>query len=246
MMIKSKGNYRGKPVAATMGSTKTGKSQVKILLHASQMLTQNGWEDISATNQEITYFGVLEKNDGTINEYTVNEVRESIGWDGYSPEFFSDSSSLPECQFWVDPDDKGRLCVKRLYHYNREPGAQVSFNEQESKAAASRINHKLRQFATANKVKFTPPVVDHTTKSSAPSPSAASAPPPSAPSAPASGCTREDAWAAVLEGSGNDQTKAVVIWNTAITAQGKPESSFTDADWGAVRDSVSVKDDLPF
>jgi hypothetical protein len=181
------GAYRGRIIDAGVNQTKGGQhSNPKAQFFAVIALEDwydtrdSTWYSVSADNSEITAYLVLEKNDGSINDISVRQIMDALGWSGASLSDLANTDwSNREVQAFVAEDDyNGRvsLKVKSLRPYNAEPTfAPQKADANALRSMSTRLDGKLRGFAGGVAAPAKP----------APAPPARPASPPPAPPAAA-------------------------------------------------------------
>ena len=205
--------------------------------HLIEELGPEGATDVSNEGMTITGYHYLEKKDGSLNESTIQKLREATGWDGRDP-------------FWLEYSLPGDLVVKLTLGFDVYNGKQslkvnwidhrdstgfgvVKASEAEKTAIRNKLASKLRAIAGGTPAKTAPapasaptmPVKTPeaaTAAAPAASPAPVAAPPakrgrpksaPAAPVAPVAApaappaCTQEEAWDAFVKAAPGNATE---------------------------------------
>lgn len=203
--------------------------------HLIEELAGDGVNDISGEGLTITGYHYLEKKDGSLNEFTIEKLREATGWDGRDPFWLEDS--LPGdlvVKLTLEFDiynGKQSLKVKYIDHRDSTGGGVVKATDAEKSAIRNKLASKLRAIAGGSTVKSsvptgTPTMPVKTTESPAATtgPATVAAPAPTTPSAPAKRgrpksaaaapvapviveCTQDQAWDAFVKAAPAGETE---------------------------------------
>lgn len=152
---------RFKAVIADVAITENGKPPkccVAFTFNLVNEKTADGWTDIEREGMSIVGYFYIEKNDGSINEYTINNFKEVLLWDGKSIEHLTTVKEA-EVQVelvWEDYEGKRRLRVKYMNSADAE-GGQVKHDPDAMKRAQSRLGSKLRALSGGSAVPATKP-----------------------------------------------------------------------------------------
>lgn len=211
----------------------------------------DGEQWVSVPQERITAWHYLEKRSGELNESTIGQLRDALGWDGLDP-FWLQDADLPDdfvVQLSIDDEEyQGRVRsrVKWLAAADADPGAGPGLVERAEGAArsqlAARLGPKLRAIAGGT------PAPAPTPKPSAALPAAAAPPPP----VPAAKWTKERAWTEVCEAApaAMDGEKIAARWAAQLDKRfpGKGDNDMTSDDWRVLADRfwVPTGDDVPF
>jgi hypothetical protein len=173
------GAYRARIIDAGVNQTKgqSPKAQFFAVLALDDWYSarDSQWYSVSADASEITAYLVLEKNDGSINDISVRQIMDALGWSGASiSELATTDWTNREVQAYVAEDEyNGRvsLKVKSLKRYDADPHYTVQKADANAiRSMASRLDGKLRGFSGG------------TAAPSKPAPAPTSRPAPTAPS----------------------------------------------------------------
>lgn len=144
------GRYRAEVIDAVAGEHKNGLAQIVLRFRLIEEWTGTEWGQPPA-GQEITAYQFLEKKNGSVNEYAMDSLMESFGWDGTDPFWFEDNlEELPQVQITLDYEKyqgQDRLRVKWINPFDYEgPGVQRADTD-DRRALMDRIGSQLRAYA---------------------------------------------------------------------------------------------------
>jgi hypothetical protein len=203
-------------------------------------MVQDGWADIRGEQMEITGWHYLETRDGGLNNFSIEALRQALGWDGRDIMWLQDADlSRVVVQVVLDFESyngRDRLKVKYLNPegYEGRSGELPKSDPTMRRTLQTRLGAKLRAMAGG-------------TPAPAPRPTGAPKPPASraAPAKKPTGCTREEAWAELLSARPED---AEGFWPTLLqeAAPGKDEAAFTPEDWAKVRAKAKESASIPY
>lgn len=168
----------------------------------------------------ITGYHYLERKDQTLNERTIEDLKAALGWDGVDVATLQNTDYAEKlvqvvCDF-EEYNGQNRLKVKYLNPYGATGGAGgvKPAEASEIKSLQGRMGAKLRAMSGGTAVKSAPPAKKL-------------APPP--PAKKAEGCTREQAWEAVVANCVGEPADA---WANLIDeCKITDEAAATPADW---------------
>ena len=204
--------------------TSTGQNNLATVILAFRLLTErvdDEWKDCSSEEMEIRGYFYLEKKDGSLNTFTIDTLKDALGWDGRDTTWF-DEAQLPDVQVTLQNDTyqgKTRLKVQWLnpLDYEGTGGEIQKSTDSERAGIAARLNSKLRAMAGGTTV--TPPSA-----------------PPTAPAGPTA--TQEEAWAAfeAARGPCSDENLSSEWFRIIAELTGKDSRALNGADWAKVKD----------
>lgn len=200
-------------------------------------LATDGAHDVSAESMSITGYHYLEKKDGSLNDYTVEKLKEVFGWDGRDPFWLEEA--LPAdavVRLTLEAEAyNGKSVLKVKYIDRRDSagnGAVTKATPDQKAAIRSKLGAKLRAFAGGT------PAVKPLVPNGKPTM-------PARTPAPVPGCTQEEAWQAFVAGiampTGVDATAFQAgignEWARILTEMfpGKNDENMTPADWARVK-----------
>ena len=249
---------------APSGDNKLTTLTVRFALY-HELGNDGQWYDVQPEGLEITGYFYIEKKDGSLNEFTIEALKETFGWDGRDV-FWLEDSELPDCQVTLGFDEykgKNRIRVQFINNLNSEPQAQVAHSDANSRRAIqNRLGAKLRAMSGGSSVpKKTPPPPP--AKPSAPpaAPPRPATPPPPAqatssaadniPAANPNVSNADEAWGAFVEHARSnnctDDAHMGREWYRIITeVRGKSDiEQMTPEDWHWMK-TEGLKEILPF
>lgn len=147
---------RFKAVIADVAITENGKPPkccVAFTFNLVNEKTADGWVDVEREGMSIVGYFYIEKNDGSINEYTINNFKEVLLWDGKSIEHLTTVKEA-EVQVelaWEEYQGKRSIRVKYMNSADAE-GGQVKHDPDAMKRAQSRLGSKLRALSGGTSV----------------------------------------------------------------------------------------------
>jgi len=243
-------NRAGKFLATvnSIGVVEDGPNKLSCAIVSYQMayeLVNGEWADVSAEDAELTGWHYLENRDGSLNTVNIDNLKAALGWDGCDVTWLQsvDPASLPRVQVvtaFETYNNKKRLKVKYLNPENYEGGGGGVKKSDIGglKAIQNRLGSKLRALSGAP---ANPPK-----PAGAPKPPPVAKPAPAAPRPPApAGCTKDEAWQALLEARPNE---AEQWWSSLLqeTFPDKSEEQFSPADWAKVREAAKETAKVPY
>jgi len=165
MQPEKDGTYRAEVMSAAAGTGAGGAAQVVFQFALTEEFTNGEWY-ATAEGQEIRGYQYLLTKAGAVNETTVNNLREALGWPNDDPFWFEDQldgEGLLPVQIvlgWEEYQGKPSLKVKWINAYDRDPsaGSLAHVSDDERRALRQQVGAKLRAFgATPSAAKPAPP-----------------------------------------------------------------------------------------
>lgn len=145
---------------AEVGINESGKPPklcVVLTFNLSQEKTADGWKNIESEGMSIPGYFYLEKNDGSLNDKTIDNFKEVLMWDGKTIEKLTQAKeALVQVTLgWDEYEGKRRIRVQWLNKSDSEPG--VKHDPDAVKRAQSRLGAKLRAYSGGSAVPATTP-----------------------------------------------------------------------------------------
>lgn len=172
---------------------------------------------------EITWYSYLEKKDGSLNTFAIDNLKRLFGWDGRNPFWLEDtdlSSIIVQAMLDYETfDGKTRLKVKFVDDENATGGAIAKADEATRRAINNRLGAKLRANAGG---------------SPAPAPMPSNKPMPVSPAPKKTTVTSMlDAWPAFLKMLPEGFENAEAEWHRVIEKlfPGKTQDDLTGGEW---------------
>ena len=229
---------RFKATIGAHGVDETGPNRLATFVcefQLTQELVNGSWEPVDES-WTITGYFYLEKRDGSINEFTIRQLKESFGWDGRDP-------------FWLqDTDFDGHVVQVKLAseHYDGQTRLKVQYvNPADwSGAAVRKADDSTRQSIQTRLGSKFRANAGPATKRAVPPPSKAKSAGPPAPASDGStlpsSYTKERAWEDYVELQqkcpkiGDEELQS--MWFKAIkkVAGDKDEGQITPEEWERV------------
>jgi len=194
MLPNRDGRFHAWPIAIAVDEMGADKlAVVKIQFAITEEFTGGAYADVSEERMEIVGFFFLERKDGTLNEKTIESLKEVFGWDGRDPFWLQDSAAaLAEIPVqiildWETWNNQQRIKLQWLNPYGSTGGGDVvQAGDEKRRAIGSRLGSKLRAFAggaLANAPAPTgrPQAPRSTSRPAPPAASKSTAPPPTTP-----------------------------------------------------------------
>lgn len=242
-MVKRAGRYLARPVQWGV-SEKNNKPCFSLKFELTAEWIEGEWRD-TEPSQEIYHDVYLYSNDGSQNEYAINNVIQVFGWDGLSFASLANGAyDQMEVQLVLRNETyKGKDSIKVKYINSKDyVGQDILNNPQDVQSLDAKYGSQLR--------------------ATAPAPSArggATAPPAAAQANPVKDAMRE-AWKKFTENHrGQPPAEIEVDWKSALAAYftGRDKSSITESEWkdfktyGFKRPELAASsgfsdDDIPF
>lgn len=246
MNVQSEGRYRGYAVSVGVAYNENKVLQWSGNMHLVEKLVDGQWQTIEPQN--ITAFQYLtKKDDGSINERTVETLRNAFGWDGCDPFWFHDNDvSQILVQVTVKTDtfnNKTSLKVRYLDRGDAEPkpmsdGLVTRASDSERRQISAELGARFR--ARAGGTSSMPPLPPK-----AGPPAAPSAPPAAVPKA-----TMDDAWEAFCRFyKGDDEKKREAEWWKILKQQFGPRlvpQDIQPGEWGKLVAEMQTLVNVPF
>lgn len=124
--------------------------------------TADGWTDVEKEGMSIVGYHYIEKSDGSINDYTVNNFKDVFMWDGKNLDHLltlkgersGEGAQVQITLAWEEYEGKRRLRVQFLNKSDAE-GGQVKHDPDAMKRAQSRLGSKLRALSGGSSVPAT-------------------------------------------------------------------------------------------
>jgi hypothetical protein len=146
------------------GVAETGPNNlttISLRLSLTEMFDGAEWLDVRGYGWEITAYNYVEKKDGSLNERTINSLKESFGWSGADP-FWFEGAELPACQAtlgWEEWQGQNKLKVKWLNPYDFDPtgGGVPHSDDAVRRRIQARLGAKLRATAGPAAASSSPP-----------------------------------------------------------------------------------------
>lgn len=196
------------------------------------------WQECE--DMEITGYFYLEKTDGSLNTYTIEKLKQALGWDGRDP-FWLEDAELDEdllVQLTLGHEEyegKSRLKIKWIDARDAQPSGVKRSDDSARRAISNRIGAKFRAHAGGTPRPAPPP----TTKKPAPTKAKRPSKPPAA-SAPPRASTMDEAWAIFVETcpESMDDAARETQWFKILgeLVPHKSPEQFTADDWQKVAD----------
>ncbi len=237
MLANRDGRFHARVV--DRGVNETGPNDlctVILRFHLTEEYRNGEWHDVSEEDLEIAGYFYVEKKNGSLNEFTVDALKQAFGWPGIDPFWFEDTETLPDAQVTLDWDEyegKQRLRVRYINPYDSEPTGGVSHADaNQRRAMKARLGSKLRAYSGG-------------TPTPAPKPAGAPKPPPRQSKKAA---TMEEAWDLFTKWAKKtqaDETQLHAEWFAAIKAVCGHEDAerVTPEQWAEIQTKVP---DVPF
>lgn len=144
------GRYRAEVIDAAAGESKSGLAQIVLRFLLTEEWTGTEWGK-PPEGQEISAYQFLEKRDGSVNEYAMDGLMESFGWDGTDPFWFEDNlENLPQVQITLDYEEyqgQQRLRVKWINPFDYEGAGVKHADRDDRRALMDRLGAALRAYA---------------------------------------------------------------------------------------------------
>lgn len=225
-------------------SLKNDKTQFVAKYSLTSEWNGSEYADIGEQGATIVGYHYLEKNDGSLNDSTIKQLRDATGWDGRDPFALEELPADLVVKITVEAEEyEGRNTLKVKWVDNKDStggGGVKKANDQERAAIKARLGQKLRaQFGAPVQTpkptgapsmpKRTPPVTHPAAKQPKPAP----------------GCTMDEAWQKLCVVA-TDQERASIVWTGVLDRlfPGKQDSDLKPEDWAKVRDEC-LKDVMP-
>lgn len=228
---------RYKAVVVSGGMSESGKNNiptVTLKLDLVQEWRNNAWEPCQ--DLQITYWGRLQKNDGSLMKRTLENLMETFGWNGRDFEFFYDAVNGLGCQCTLENntyEGKTTLRVEWINPENSSGGGAKTLPKSELSKLNDKLSAKLRAATAGTAI---PP------KPASPKPSS----PPPAPKAQCSPSTENDCWAAFVKHNealaGESLQEAWFQYIKIQTGKDDPQG-VTPQEWGRI---LNLIDEIPF
>lgn len=153
MRLDRPGIFHAYPTAIGLDQTKSGLASVNISFAVFEE-KQNG-EFIDVSNEQMTTIGYfcIEKKDGTINDFNIEAIRQSLGWNGQAISWLEDTDlrnhPVQITVDWQTYQGKENLKVQFLNPYGstRGNGGVTRSDDKTRRTIESRIGAKLRAHA---------------------------------------------------------------------------------------------------
>lgn len=226
------------------------KDKVTATIHYQlvEELLDDGSADIRDEAFDITGYHYIEKNDGTLNVSTIDQLKTAFGWDGADPFWLQDNEAdLKErpVQITVKLEQyQGRTQTKvawvDVYGAGKNTGGVVKGDDAARQAIANRLGGRMRAM-TGGTTMATP------APEGRPKPPTQASSPPSPPaqtSTPASlaESTQQDAWDAFIAAcpAGGTQKETEGQWFRILADlfPGKTLADLSPTEWGIVADKA--------
>ncbi len=231
MQPDREGIFHAYPV--DMGVNELGPNHLTVVtvrLRLFEEFRDGEWVDCYDEELEITAYFYIERKDGSLVDFRIDQLKEALGWDGRDPLWFQDAD-LSEHPVQVklvfdNYDGQRRLKVERLRPHGSAIGGVSKADDATKIKIRNRLSSKLRAAGKA-----TPP------------PKAS--PPDSGPQEPAeptsATSTKEEAWDEfVKHTSGDDWTdeEREQQWFRILgdLFPGKQPDELSPTDWARMRD----------
>jgi len=245
-MLNREGVFHAYPVE--IGIDETGGNNLATCIVRYQVFQERidgFFDDISDEGAEITPWYYLEKKDGSINDFTVNALKEAFAWDGRDA-FWLQDTDLAEHAVQITTafetyNNTKRLKVQWTNPFGSECGGGVTKADNTTRTAIkNRIGAKLRALAGGTPANAKPATGAPSTppKRSAPVAAAAVAAGVFVDEAVYPDATIEEAWEPFAKACNKQwtQTDCEQEWFRVIDSMfHKPSDQLTPADWGRMK-----------
>lgn len=159
MLPNREGRFRA--VIADVGITESGKPPKCCVVFTFNLVsehTADGWTDCESEGMSIPGYFYIEKSDGSINEYTVNNFKEVLLWDGKKIGHLTTvkGAEVQVSLQWEEYQGKRSIRVKYMNSADAEGGA-VKHDPEAVKRAEARLGSKLRALSGGAPVAATKP-----------------------------------------------------------------------------------------
>lgn len=226
----NEGRYKARIGDHGLGSSKSGLVEFDCEYILFQFLDGNEWVDCE--EERITGYHYLEKSGGALNDFTINALKDALGWDGRDIIWLQDAD-LTQTVVSVtlgmeEYNGKSRMKVQFVNPENFNGGRVSRADANELKSLQSRLGSKLRALSGGTPT----PTPKPATQSPKPPPARKTVAKPTA--------TEEQAWEHFLSQVPQNWTEdqANKEWYRILEdlVVGKKPDAFTSEDWGVVKE----------
>ncbi|MBA2390552.1 MAG: hypothetical protein H0V67_09905 [Geodermatophilaceae bacterium] len=238
------GRYIGVP--REWGVSEQGKNKIPTLVCSFDLLyyeTHGQWQDVAADAMEIVGYFYLFKKDGEPNTFTIDALKESLGWDGRSLATLNDNDwSAMEVQLTIQHEEyegKSRPKVKFINHRDAQAGGGVEkLDPQAVKSLDAMYGAKLRAINGS-----TPPARSNgaSKQSFPPEPAPTQKLPPIEAAKRAAWAAFTVKWSEYVSDNADEAPNRDTQWKTILkeAVPGKESRAFTAEDWSNIENSVN-------
>lgn len=230
--INQEGTFRARILDVAISPQKTGSKTVMMGINFAieQCLINDEWQDWQEYMLECYGNFCVIKKDGKINETTVTQLRDGLGWNGQMANI--DTWQPPSCQIKVEESTYNNKVSYRaawINHWDAEGGLRRC-SPAETKGLDAQYGSELRALCGERQIPFAPPT---------------DKPSPPAPLQPTLiEIARNEAWDAFTIQADAYQISRddlVKCWNTTIAKQDKRQDLFDVDDWKWIQEHAMTE-----
>ena len=151
--LREPGRYVARCMEWEISSSRAGYPVFVVRFHVSSWWDGSGWKPYLGGDNEIAGYFYLVKNDGTINEFTIRSLSESLGWDGLSFAGLA-AGEWGDCQIEARQEQyKGTMKIKVAFinHIDYRPSGSPPLEKEKVAVLDAKYGPGLRKISRGGK-----------------------------------------------------------------------------------------------